>query len=228
MITRIYAAEWAHLHRWQCLYDPMLRTVALAEDDHALRELLRALLTERGHKVHAFGSASELVGQLREILPDVVVVDLDLGPGPSGVDVLRAVEAVVPSAACMVLSWHRSPQLVDHTINRIPTDIHYMVKADFKAEEFLRWVEAAHPQPPRPRRMREDLPVITSTQAELLRMMAMGMSNRAIAKERGTGVRSVEQLCQRLYSALGLTDMPEVDMRTTAVRMYRESGMRVR
>ena len=58
------------------------------------------------------------------------------------------------------------------------------------------------------------------TQIDLLRMIALGYSNERIARERGTGVRAVEQLIHRTYARLGVQGDSDANARVQAVRMY--------
>jgi DNA-binding CsgD family transcriptional regulator len=60
----------------------------------------------------------------------------------------------------------------------------------------------------------------SARQLELLRMIALGYSNERIARERGTGVRAVEQLIHRTYARLDLRGDSDANARVQAVRAY--------
>ena len=82
-------------------------------------------------------------------------------------------------------------------------------------------------QPPR-RLPQPGVPTITRSQAEVLRLMADGLSNAAIAEQRGCSVRALERVNARLYAALGVKDDADANARVQAVGMYRDGRVDVR
>jgi len=64
--------------------------------------------------------------------------------------------------------------------------------------------------------------VVSETQGEILRLMAEGYTNQAIAKRRGTSLRATEALVQRTFASLGLKSDDEFNPRILAVRMWQE------
>ena len=70
--------------------------------------------------------------------------------------------------------------------------------------------------------------IVTTLQAEILRLMAEGLSNAGIASRRGTSVRAAEAAVQRTLQALGLTANPEFNSRVLAVRFWQSGQVTVR
>ena len=73
-----------------------------------------------------------------------------------------------------------------------------------------------------------DVPRLTNTQADLLRMINSGLSNEEIAKQRGRTLRSVQRMVSRLYQTLGIEDGPELNARVIASQMYRDGRVTTR
>jgi DNA-binding NarL/FixJ family response regulator len=69
---------------------------------------------------------------------------------------------------------------------------------------------------------------ITSTQAEILRMIADGLSNASIAETRGISLRAAEALVQRTFAALGVNGDPSINPRVVAVRMWQQGKVVVK
>ena len=65
-----------------------MATVLLVEDDYVVRGALLRSLTDRGHTVHAVGTALEALRRFASDPPDLVVLDLGL-PDLDGADALR-------------------------------------------------------------------------------------------------------------------------------------------
>jgi DNA-binding NarL/FixJ family response regulator len=69
---------------------------------------------------------------------------------------------------------------------------------------------------------------ITSSQAEILRMIADGLSNTAIAEARGITLRAAEALIQRTFTALGVSGDSTINPRVVAVRMWQQGKVVVK
>src|SRR5581483_6464998 len=80
--------------------------VFLADDHHAVREGLKALLQREG--INVVGEAADGRGAVSEVLrldppADVVVLDFAM-PGMNGVDAAREITAATPEAGLILLS----------------------------------------------------------------------------------------------------------------------------
>jgi two-component system, OmpR family, phosphate regulon response regulator PhoB len=64
--------------------------IAVVEDDHEVRSLLRDVLEDDGFEVTAVSDGEKLLGLLGHRRPDLVVLDLGL-PGIGGLDLLRRI-----------------------------------------------------------------------------------------------------------------------------------------
>jgi DNA-binding NarL/FixJ family response regulator len=83
--------------------------VVVADDDVLLREGLASLLERAGFDVAGqAGDAPQLVAQIRELRPELVIVDIRMPPGYSteGLDAAREIRAQFPDTAILVLSAH--------------------------------------------------------------------------------------------------------------------------
>jgi DNA-binding NarL/FixJ family response regulator len=74
----------------------------------------------------------------------------------------------------------------------------------------------------------EEKIIITSSQAEILRMVADGLSNSAIADARGITLRAAEALIQRTFVALGVNGDSTINPRVVAVRIWQQGKVVVR
>jgi DNA-binding response OmpR family regulator len=73
--------------------------ILVVDDEADLRELLKRSFTREGHDVVAVADGNEALEQASQDGFDVVLLDVALGPGPSGYDVARALRSqrnVVP------------------------------------------------------------------------------------------------------------------------------------
>ena len=83
--------------------------VFLAEDSDLVRERIRSLLVETGVTIVGEGRTPQgCIGGILASRPDVVVLDVRL-EGGTGLEVLKAVQVVVPAVAFVVFSNNASP-----------------------------------------------------------------------------------------------------------------------
>src|SRR6266508_5486610 len=77
----------------------------LLVDDHPLfREGLKALLQARGVEVVAeAGDGAEALARVRDSVPDVVLMDLDM-PGIGGLEATRLIKAEAPAMPIVILT----------------------------------------------------------------------------------------------------------------------------
>jgi len=85
--------------------------ILIVEDERAIQLALSGLLRREGYEVACAGSGAEALGQLGEASFDLVLTDLALGDGPSGMDVLRSAKEHRPEAPVIMITAHGSEQI---------------------------------------------------------------------------------------------------------------------
>lgn len=92
-------------------------TVAIVEDHPDLRASLNLILkTTTGFQcVGAFESCEDLLEELQDITPHVILMDIGL-PGMSGIEGVRRVKAVLPQTHILMLTIHESDHQVFQAI----------------------------------------------------------------------------------------------------------------
>ena len=93
-----------------CAPEPI--RVLLVDDHPMVREGLRSMLSEEGIEVVGeAGSAEEGLGRCAQLLPDVVLLDMQL-PGEDGLHFLERLQKVQPGVAVLIVSMHDEPRFV--------------------------------------------------------------------------------------------------------------------
>jgi DNA-binding NtrC family response regulator len=85
--------------------------ILVVEDEQAIQLALKGLLGREGYEVELAGSGEEAAARLRETAFDLVLTDLALGRGASGMDVLRAAKAERPETAVVMITAHGSERI---------------------------------------------------------------------------------------------------------------------
>jgi DNA-binding NarL/FixJ family response regulator len=208
------------------------RSVLVVEDDRLTLGLLAEILTQSGFVVGAAASVAAARRMWDQMDPDAVVLDVDLGPGVNGFDLADAFLASRPELAVLFLSNLPDARFAGRSAASLPPGAGYVRKdrlADPQAlvtalDAVLRGIAAQTPHddrdPARP------LAGLSRTQIEVLRMVAMGMSNQRIALERGTTTRAVHNVISRAMAAIGAVEAEEGSTRVNAAREFiRAAGL---
>lgn len=201
----------------------------VVEDDSFSNAMLVSFLSGLGYFVDSAFTGATAIATVDEFDPDVAIIDIDLGDGPSGVDVATHIYSTSPWCAIVMLSSHSSPGLVSSRLLPTSPYLTYLVKKDLRTADDLR-IAVESVLEGRGEQLRTNTPdvVVTSGQAELLRFIARGLSNDEIAQRKGVRTSSVERMIARLYRELDLPQDSSVNLRVEAARRYIAGGIGVR
>ena len=200
-----------------------LLRVLLVEDEPFSRTLLTTTLGALGIEVvAAVGSAADAIEVSLTAAFDVAVLDLDLGVGPSGIDVAYALRERRPDLGLVFLTSFSDPRVKDSAERALPRGSRFIVKSRLHDPEALRQaIVGARRDPLRQADPSDGLGNLTATQIDVLRRLAAGLSNAEIAAELDVSEKAVERTVQRLLDALGI-ERSGGNVRVLATRAYAE------
>jgi DNA-binding NarL/FixJ family response regulator len=211
---------------------PKVIKVMLVEDEEFTRNMVGEMLTTSGVTVTSVASVSQALATIDAFDPHVVLTDLDLGNGPDGADLLLKVFKDRPWTGMVIMTAHASPELAISDSSRIPDPTVYIVKSEIKSiANLLLAIEESIEKTGKFQTnfvASGEKITVTASQAEILRMIADGLSNASIAKERNITLRAAEALIQRTFQALGVNGDPSVNPRVVAVRMWHQGKVAVK
>jgi DNA-binding NarL/FixJ family response regulator len=211
---------------------PKVIKVMLVEDEEFTRNMVGEMLTTSGVTVSSVASVSQALATIDDFDPHVVLTDLDLGHGPDGADLLLKVFKDRPWTGMVIMTAHASPELAISDSSRIPDPTVYIVKSEIKSiANLLLAIEESIEKTGKFQTnfvASGEKITVTASQAEILRMIADGLSNASIAKERDITLRAAEALIQRTFQALGVNGDPSVNPRVVAVRMWHQGKVAVK
>lgn len=206
--------------------------VLVVEDEDFTRTMVGEMLSASGIEIKPVASVAEALQVIEEFDPHVVLTDLDLGHGPDGADLLTKVALERPWTGMVVMTAHASPELAIKDASRIPEQAGYIVKSEIHSiRNLISVIEESIIMPGNfngTDSQGEEKITITAAQAEILRMIADGQSNSAIAETRGITLRAVEALIQRTFVTLGVSGDASVNPRVAAVRKWQQGKVVVK
>ena len=192
-------------------------------DDHSLTlQGVSDSLISHGISIVGRGrSAGEAVALVKEQKPDALVTDLDFGPGPTGLDIAESLRATLPKLGIVVLSAYGDPRLHSESLTKAPAGLVYLIKQQVHstaalADAIVVSIDKAA------KAERGELPTInlTSAQISVLRLVAKGLSNSAIAEELSVTEDSVSKTINRMLKRLGIQQNATVNSRAALLQSY--------
>lgn len=188
----------------------------IVEDDSFVRAMIATAARHHGfHVVASVGTANDAMLTVRHGGVDTAVLDLDLGGGPTGIDLAIGMRRIRPDIGIVFLTSYTDPRLLDTRLTSLPRQCAYVVKHSLEDTQILAAaIEGSRHATATPR---VDL---TDAQIETLRLLAAGLSNAEIARIRVVDVSAVEKVLQRTATALGVTSSPGMNQRVSLARAY--------
>ena len=89
----------------------MTSKILVVEDEHAIRLALKGLLKREGHEVDLAENGEVAIEKLHSDVFDLVITDLALGRGASGLDVLRAAKLERSETGVVMITAHGSEKI---------------------------------------------------------------------------------------------------------------------
>lgn len=201
----------------------VLASVLLIDDDLFTRTALSTALASRGINVVAStDTAAVALEHLKNINPDVAIVDLDLGPGPSGIDICHALRSQKPNLGLILLTSYTDPRIHDPSNSQLPKGCRFISKSelsDFKV--LIEEIIIARNKPLSPTKLRTvNDHKLTDIQLEVLISVAQGLSSSEIASNRGVSVKAIEAIISKTHAALGISKSKSTNLRVQLARTY--------
>jgi DNA-binding NarL/FixJ family response regulator len=211
--------------------------VIVADDDVLLREGVASLLERSGIEVVGqAGDAEQLMTLVRELRPELVLVDIRMPPTHTieGLHAARAIREELPDIGILVLSAHVE---VEHVMELLGTGerIGYLLKSrvtdvDAFAETIERIAGGGSVVDPAlvgelviARHRDDPLSDLTPREREVLGLMAEGRSNAGIARALWVTEGTVEKHVHSILAKLPLAESEDDHRRVLAVISFLES-----
>lgn len=192
--------------------------VLIADDHEVVRKGLSSLFADSSVRICGEAATEDdAVRQARKLKPDVVLLDVRFGDA-DGLDVVKRIRAAAPSTRVVMLSAFDNPTYVARAVAAGAHD--YLLKTISRADLIAAVTSAAageHAtrsgelrrmagQMTRRDKQAVDGVPLTPRETQVLRLVAMGLSNQEIADSLEISIETVKEHVQNMLRKLGLGD----------------------
>jgi DNA-binding NarL/FixJ family response regulator len=213
--------------------------IFLVDDHEMFRDGLRQLI-DREPDLTVCGDAAEAESALkkvRELKPDLIVVDITLGSGSSGIDLIKAIKNENEDFPVLVVSMHEESLYAERALRAgamgyvmkqepaktVKTAIRKVIGGDMHLSEKMassviaKFMRGSDEVPPSP------LEKLSDRELEVFQMLGLGKGVREIAEEMNVTIPTVNSFRNRIKEKLQLKSSTEVMLR--AIHWSREGAV---
>ena len=201
------------------------RKLLIVEDEPLMASLLAKSLAEINFQVEIASDAAKARKAIDRFDPDLILLDISLGDGPTGIHLAHAVRQTRPDIGILILTKHPDaksatadgldlPVGVGFLRKHLVNDVSYLLKA-------IELVLSDQSD-----QVRQDLPAqsplaqLGPQALKILALVAQGYNNTEIAVRMKLSTKSVERWIETIYKELKIDSKSNINPRVEAARRY--------
>ncbi len=201
--------------------------ILLVDDDPFTLTMLASTLHTLGFtEITSLRTVTQAIVAATKASPNVAILDLDLGEGPTGIDLAHRLRKLNPIIGVIILSTYTEPRLIGTNQRPLPENSIYIVKQSISDTKVL--LDAitnsvkSNFDPINAVSLPPSTPIsrIKDTQIEIMRLVATGISNAQIAEMLVMKEASVEKAIARLIKQLDIKATNRQNQRVLIAQEY--------
>ena len=88
------------------------RQLLVVDDEKSIRQLLKIFFSKIGYEVQEAANGEEAVEKIKSAKPDIVLLDMRMGPGMNGIDTLRQILKLYPKLGVVMATGEANDEMV--------------------------------------------------------------------------------------------------------------------
>jgi DNA-binding NarL/FixJ family response regulator len=183
-----------------------LARVMIIDDDPFIRSTMESALKSSGFETSVFATAREAIASFDQLKPEIALLELDLGIGPTGIDLAHALRKLDSKVGIIFLTTYLDPRFADVRNKSLPQGARYLVKSEVEniAQVISVILQTKHRPYNENINHMNKYSELTDLQIEIWKAVTDGYSSAEIADQRGISEKAVEATLARIYLYLGI------------------------
>jgi DNA-binding NarL/FixJ family response regulator len=192
--------------------------VVVADDHEVVRRGLGVLFADTNINIVGEAATGEqAIEQTRKLKPDVLVLDIRM-PGIDGIDTLEKIKNEMPDTRVVMMSTYDNPTYIARSSALGASD--YVLKGSSREQILTAVTRAAAGEPAVPESMlyrvrghmtrrregNDQENPLTNRELQVLRHVALGLSNREIGKSLTISIETVKEHVQNILRKIDVAD----------------------
>jgi DNA-binding NarL/FixJ family response regulator len=190
-----------------------------------MSSLLTEVLTDHGFAVHTAADVAEARREIEAFDPDMLLLDVSLGEGPTGIHLAHALQMSRPDISILIFT--SQAEAVGHAGEGLvlPPGVGYLRKHHVNDGEYLidamekvlsERVDVVNDQ----RDVSDVFAFLGPNGSRTLRLLAEGFDNDEIARRCGVSRKTIERWIEQVYRDLGIDTKGSLNPRVAAARRF--------
>ena len=190
-----------------------------------MSSLLAEVIAGHGFAVQTAKDVAEARRAIRDFDPDILVLDVALGEGPTGLHLAHATRLSRPDIAILIFTSQDDITRATSDGLAVPPGVGFLRKHLVSDQAYLieameRVLHEQEEAPPEREPTSDAFAFLGSNGSRTLRLLAEGFDNEEIARRCGMSRKSVERWIEQLYRDLGIDTKGALNPRVAAARRY--------
>jgi DNA-binding NarL/FixJ family response regulator len=201
------------------------RRVLVVEDEPLMSSLLTDVLTDHGFMVRTAADVAHARQEIDSFDPDMLLLDVSLGEGPTGIHLAHAMRLSRPDIAILVFTSQTDVARVTRDGLGLPPGVAFLSKHLVNDQAYLIeamenvFREQADPIPVQ--RENDDVfAFLGANGSRTLRLLAEGYDNEEIARRCGVSRKTIERWIEQIYRDMGIDTKGSLNPRVAAARRF--------
>lgn len=201
------------------------KKVLIVEDEPLIASLLATAIQAAGFQTETASNANEAKKLIDHFQPQLLLTDISLGDGPSGIHLVHAVQKSNPEIAVLILTKYADAMSASADGLNIPKNVgflrkHLVTDKDYLIEAIDKVLENKPSEVRHDTQVRNTMHELDSVERKILYLLAQGYNNAEIAFRSNLSVKSIERRIERIYKSLNVSSKGILNPRIEASRIY--------
>lgn len=202
-----------------------VKRVLIVEDEPLIASLLATAIQSAGFETETASNTNEAKKLVDHFKPNLILTDISLGDGPSGIHLVHAIQKTNPDISMLILTKHTDAISANAEGLDVPPNVgflrkHLVTDKDYLLNAIEKVLENKFSEVRQDEFVNGSIDALDKVERKILHLLSQGYNNAEIAFQSNLSVKSIERRIERIYKALNVSSKGILNPRVEAARKY--------